>query len=70
MGNKYAYCLIDNNEGEIGVFTSEDRAKNAAINEGWCEMYYDDEDGITTPEQVFDAGMMVVQRVPLNQIYY
>lgn len=68
MGNKYVYCLIDNNEGDIGIFTSVNKAVQAAINGGWCENYYNDE--ITTPKQVFDMQLMLVERVPLNEIYY
>lgn len=67
MGNKYVYVLFDDNEGDIGTFTSREKAVQAAIDEGWCEMYYDDE--ITTPEQVFEHQSLMVVKVPLNKIY-
>lgn len=67
MGNRYVYVLFDDNEGDIGTFTSREKAIQAAIDEGWCEMYYDDE--ITTPEQVFESRALMVTKVPLNKIY-
>ena len=67
MGNKYVYVLFDDNEGDIGTFTSREKAVQAAIDEGWCEMHYDDE--ITTPEQAFESRALMVVKVPLNKIY-
>lgn len=68
MGNKYVYVLFDDNEGDIGTFTSLNRAVRAAIDNGWCERYYDDD--ITTPQQVFDSRLMAVEKIPLNEIFY
>lgn len=67
MGNRYVYVLFDDNEGDIGTFTSREKAVQAAIDEGWCEMYYDDE--ITTPEQVFESRALMIVKFPLNKIY-
>lgn len=69
MSNKYVYVLFDDNEGDIGTFTSVDKAVKAAIDGGWCKRYYDD-DNITTPEQVFEEGLMIIEKIPLNQIFY
>lgn len=69
MGNKYVYVLFDDNEGDIGTFTSREKAIQAAIDEGWFEMYYDENEGITTPEQVLENQSIMVVKVPLNKIY-
>lgn len=66
--NKYVYSLIDESEGEIGIFTSIEKAVKAAIENGLCESYYDDE--ITTPQQVFTEQLMMIERIPLNTLYY
>lgn len=68
MDKEYVYALIDDNEGQIGLFTTEEKAKQAAIDGSWCESYYDDE--ITAPQQVFDECLMTVEKIPLNQIFY
>lgn len=66
--NKYVYALIDENEGEIGIFTSVEKAAKAAVENGLCESYYDDE--IITPQQVFKEQLMMIERIPLNTLYY
>lgn len=68
MDKEYVYALIDDNEGQIGLFTTEEKAKREAIDGGWCESYYDDE--IIAPQQVFDECLMTVEKIPLNQIFY
>lgn len=66
--NKYVYSLIDENEGEIGIFTSIEKAVKTAVENGLCESYYDDE--IATPQQVFTEQLMMIERIPLNTLYY
>lgn len=69
MGNKYVYVLFDENEGDIGTFTSQEKAIQAAIDDGWCERWYDPDSDVNTPEDVFSDEHLMIVKVPLNKIY-
>lgn len=60
---EYVYELIDDNEGVIGIFTSEQEAVEAAVNDGWVESesdFYED----------LHNSHMYIEIVPLNEIWY
>ena len=60
---EHVYELIDDNEGVIGIFTSEQEAIEAAVNDGWVESesdFYDD----------LHNFHMFIEMVPLNEIWY
>lgn len=67
MGNKYVYVLFDSSNGDLGTFTSPEKAAKAAIDNGFCMTHYNDE--ISTPEQVFKNKLMTIEKIPLNCIY-
>jgi len=58
---EYVYELIDDNEGVIGIFTSEQKAIEVAIDREW----------VTSEEDFNDRYSSVwIEKIPLDIIYY
>ena len=58
---EYVYELIDDNEGVIGIFTSEQKAIEVAIDREW----------VTSEEDFDDRYSSVwIEKIPLDIIYY
>lgn len=58
---EYVYELIDDNEGVIGIFTSEQKAIEVAIDREWV-----------ASEEDFDNrySSVWIEKIPLDIIYY
>lgn len=58
---EYVYELIDDNEGVIGIFTSEQKAIEVAIDREW----------VTSEEDFNDRYSSVwIEKIPLDIVYY
>lgn len=58
---EYVYELIDDNEGVIGIFTSEQKAIEVAIDEEWVVSEEDFDDRYSS---------IWIDKIPLDTIYY
>lgn len=58
---EYVYELIDDNEGVIGVFTSEQKAIEVAIDGEWVASEEDFDDRYSS---------VWIDKIPLDTIYY
>lgn len=61
---EYVYELIDDNEGVIGIFTSKQKAIDAAIDDGWAGSKEDFE------KDPHNLPSIYIEKIPLNMIYY